>query len=784
MTYSFDNIVYSHNHIKLTATLHTNNMDNTWTHSKTPRKQSDNCKKVCHDGNPCHNRSYLDKNNFCKLKKCDSEIYDHKKYRCGGDGPKDCYNLGSYVIYGDFVQCCGTFNPTTTCTLKLGNQSKLYGSSTGTLKSTDWDTYWKDIKILDNGEPVFPGKDNAKLGYAKCVYTFDTSKLEFGDPTSNQDCSQFLLTMISGTNNVSMYGKGLNEGAEKMGRWLGMIGLYFLPTHFWFQKLYETDHFDYISSGEDTRSQIFTSILSSYYEVFEKLDLDKWSDPVKNLLNSYMTIPQVVKNDDSIGLNIPLSYHQYLDFSKSSNKPGVISKYLAYMLNDSDSKYPNKEDHLKNIIPEFKINNNLPTSVNGIEIDPKTFKVTASQNKSWDYIGENRNMFVLTYNISVTITKWTAMLMVLVLRQYKDGEDLPVIISDKMKEDTNFLPLLTYKTNCNESNIKDNEELCLNMIKNNCGAHHFIKPGNYSVADINDNLFVGDAKGGSNICQCYNSLLQPVINREGGNITAMCFDKSCDKNAISLFNLNNELCRTNCNQITDWMQNHDKNDPGAGANPAYLDKTKYRTICGSDFKPFVNKSFNISFTTYLVSSGLGILLILYAYLYMSKAHRNNVILIMSIVSLVVVGLIIFLSIDIIGNPTCSGDKYPKASVCKSKITKIKIPNDFCDFLSPCECINDNDCAGDCICINSTCVPESGDSAYTQTQNGYIIYWRLVSSISLLIIGAILFILSLYVFKNYMLSVLVFSCFLMVVFWSMLYAFVKKVEVKYENKCKK
>jgi hypothetical protein len=781
MTYSFDNIVYSHNHIKLTATLHTNNMDNKWIPSKKSKTEHKGCFKGCLPfvNNPCNkHKDYLDEQNFCNLTKCESEIYDHKKYRCSyrskcGD------NSSEYVIYGDFVQCCGTFNPTTTCALKLGDQSKLYGSSTGTLKSTDWDTYWKDIKILDNGEPVFPGKDNAKLGYAKCVYTFDTSKLEYNKPTSNQDCKNFLLTMISGTNNVSMYGKGLNEGAEKMGKWLGMIGICFLSTYFWFQKLYEKDYFTYLSTeGEDMKARVLNYIFVNYHEVFTSLDLTKWPDPIKNALTKYMTIPQVVKNDDdTISLDIPLSYYQYINFRNSSNKSGVIAKYIEYMLSDSESSYSNDKP-LKNTYPQFKINNNFPTSVNAIEIDPKTLEFTRSPNIRWNDIDlpKHKNIFILTYNISVTITKWTAMLMVLVLRQYKVKEDLPQVISKKMINDTDFLPLLTYTQNCNDDNIEVNKEKCLNLIKTHCNIYKFIKPKKYAVSDINDNLFVGDEKGGSDICQCYNSLLQPSFNRKSENITAMCFDTSCDKNAISLFNLNTELCRKKCNQLTEYMSSE-------GTHQLYLDKDKYRNICGSEFRPLINKSIDISFTTYLVSCGLGILLILYTYLYMSKAHRNNVILIMSIVSLIIVGIIVFLSIDMIGNPNCIGDKFPKKSTCESKITKMKIPNDFCDYLSACEC-DTGDCTKDCTCISGTCIPKSGDSTYTQTQNGHIIYWRLVSSISLLIIGTILFILSLYVFKNYMLSVLVFSCFLMVVFWSMLYAFVNKVEVKYENKCKK
>jgi hypothetical protein len=141
--------------------------------------------------------------------------------------------------------------------------------------------------------------------------------------------------------------------------------------------------------------------------------------------------------------------------------------------------------------------------------------------------------------------------------------------------------MITYNKSCSDISNLD-QKTCRDYIIQHCSQQKYIPPPNYYVQTIQDTLFIGDIIGGANICQCYNSLLQPTISKQDGNITAMCFDKHCKNDTIqSLFNLNDTVCGEKCGEMYSWINDTSSIDYIPANSVAYnRDTAKWDKLCG------------------------------------------------------------------------------------------------------------------------------------------------------------------------------------------------------------
>lgn len=802
MSYYFDNIIYSNIYPIVTAKLNSDSLDNTgWESLRQHNKDGsdDRCIYKCPPNvSKCH-CSEVSRGNPCNFPSCDTKpkLFRTEHLHCTSHHTAGCH-LGycdKKKVYGDLWGSCGVFDPIRICTVKSIDSPTRYGRSTGEppIRDVDWYT-WKD------GDQ--PPDDKLKAGWARCVYDYDISLVSLNDYESNKAYSYFLNSMAVGTNSISMFGGGLNndknENQNKIGKWLCKISLFSLPVNLWFQELYEKDHFDYSDINgiglKQKRDDIFDMITVSYNNVLNSLHLNVFPDDAKSCSITHMSIPTFQMNLDSFNMNIPLSYSQYQVYRRSKDKSGVVSNYIQFMLNDSNSSFASGSNNkLKNIIPGFDILSEEPVSVNVMIIDPSTLTLSCMANPIdyKDYITnskyKNSGYMAVSLNISVKITKWTAMLATLALLTLSEQQQLPESISNHIVSDTGFLPLKTYLQDCGDTITSKGK--CLDYVRQYCSLQTFIPPLNFKIYTIFNALFIGDVRGGGggggkrvNVCQCYNSLLQPVIGRRSGNTTAMCFDKSCDDPAVKqLFSLDDELCSSKCSEIYSWLYNSDPSGPNAGSNPFWLDKGRYDSLCGQNYSPLIRHNINYSLLVYGMVICIGVLLILYGILYMYKVSVVNKIITMVSVSFILIGILTVLLIVMIGESSCGRDN--KTPTCKSKIFGWKIPKDFCNYMSECECQTDNDCEGDCSCISQICVPNTGDyQKSTQTEYQHTNYWKLCLLGVILVICIGLFVLSLYIFDDALIGICGLSLAVTCIFAALIPVFTKKISVKYGNVC--
>lgn len=108
------------------------------------------------------------------------------------------------------------------------------------------------------------------------------------------------------------------------------------------------------------------------------------------------------------------------------------------------------------------------------------------------------------------------------------------------------------------------------------------------------------------------------------------------------------------------------------------------------------------------------------------------------VFILLIGLTIFLSKDLAGQGSCKKKNNAYEFVCKSQITKMKLPSYFCENELLCECVLDSDCPSACNnCKNTICTPGTGHrEMITNQQRRPNIPVSVFAILSALILGAL------------------------------------------------
>jgi hypothetical protein len=752
--YSFTNINFSKILPEFTMKLVTEQLDDT---------NTEGLKDVYFPKKHCGTSHCISNSSGCELSKCNGLIGDcpgpeknylYNFYKFGCTGPnyptKPCPTSNDFDIYGYRYAVCGSINGKRTCSLDntVGNCI-----SEDCKKDVDWHLTYSSAK-----DPSKIPKTKMRDGWMNCKYSYDFSDFEYlKEPTQATDLKNFLTTLLTGKNVHSMNGQGL---PPSLTYWFSYTTFSYLINIYWFQKLYEEKtniHFDFTSKdGTELtlqKNDILNLMRNSFSSILNLLGNKDLDFPVdfKTCMISKMFLPTIsssgtknLRSDlrdfdyynfdqinlkesvDTLYVTIPISSMQYEVYknAKDIDKPSLLTTWFSYLLNDAAGSFVGGTNKLKNIIPGL-----TPLSLDPISVNVFTITITGGSEyqlskasppkitfKCVDPVSftdfskpEYSGYFATSFNIKCKITKWTPMLMVYVL--IDKGFTISSKLSQQMTEDTEFLPMVTYNKSCSNVATMD-KDICTDYIIDHCSQQKYSPPPNYYIQTIQDTLFIGDLIGGANICQCYNSLLQPIISRYDGNITAMCFDKHCKDDTIqTLFNLNDTVCGSKCQQMYSWINDTSSIDFIPANAVAYnRDTAKWDKLCGN-YKPKADFQTNKYVGAYSGCIGASVILVLVFSLIASKFSVKTI-LGVSIPSAIAISVgIILVTLELRGTSSCEKIKgqlndWPKEFKCRSRWLKKEISTDFCKTKYSCYCSENKTCGEDCSCISSQCIPNS------------------------------------------------------------------------------
>jgi len=266
------------------------------------------------------------------------------------------------------------------------------------------------------------------------------------------------------------------------------------------------------------------------------------------------------------------------------------------------------------------------------------------------------------------------------------------------------------------------DEKCKSVYQTGCSAM-FTNPttAQFMGNDVDDYLFRWRAE---NACNCVGTRIPPNFNASNTNWQkiGMCFDVKCE-NPIGgtplpydvdvlkrIFGVTPEFCseQQTCSEIASWVDPKNSNTINQSGNMQDIDSGVLKDKCGITFNAYYDKPYNYK----VLIAGL----LLSAFLGWTSwvFFKNKKILITTIIILVTVGLSIFLMFDFGGEAYCPDNLFGE-SYCRSRITKIRIPKEFCSYELSCECLaqtnqgqDARNCDDSCYCTGTgLCVPKNG-----------------------------------------------------------------------------
>jgi hypothetical protein len=296
-------------------------------------------------------------------------------------------------------------------------------------------------------------------------------------------------------------------------------------------------------------------------------------------------------------------------------------------------------------------------------------------------MGITGDFYIIGRIFPVTITRWSPNLLYLFYATYPNLQFTETFCKT-IQDQTLQVPVQCYNNSCTEAFT----EQCRQLIESYCTRDTLYTSGftgiNFEVRDF----FL---QAGSAQCLCYNTGLTPPIV-PSGNRPGMCFTESCTSNpAMSqAFGLTDEFCSNYCGEIYSWLTS---SDPATRSlNPVVLDRARYQRLCG-EYNPEVTAR---KLNYYILGIGLVISLIIGVILGALTKWWIGLGL-----GLILGFISVFLSYDLNGVPGCS----EKESICRTKITRIKIPLSWCPYEIGCECDNfGGRCEDGSLCLAGKC----------------------------------------------------------------------------------
>lgn len=415
-----------------------------------------------------------------------------------------------------------------------------------------------------------------------------------------------------------------------------------------------------------------------------------------------LQLPQPNLTNDQYTVTFNLTYSQYQLYKGVGDQGALLANYLNAILRDNQSNMTNqitgqswqpmgmsfKSNPTVNSITALQLVdvNGNPAYIKTTGIDPNTFTSAAYPGYIFGVI-----------SVTATVDVWSPMLVI-----YFQALNSLITFSPQTCQaialhsgsGSNYpstIPGACFIQDCADP-VK-----CKQDMTNFCSI--FYSPPNYLSRVTTDKFLVSRNYPG---CYCFTSTLPPAIDQTPGNPAAMCFDTSCTPALRGMFNLDDVTCKNYCSTVWDWMTSADP--AKQSANKESFDSVRFSQLCGQEFQPYTPTQVNWS-----VGAAGGAATILVALLSYSLCQHYNIgagktTLIIIGVTIILVGLAVFLARDMAGIAICNG----REMVCQSRITNRTIPNQFCNYTLNCECQLDSDCgSSNCKCASSTCFPVTG-----------------------------------------------------------------------------
>lgn len=450
---------------------------------------------------------------------------------------------------------------------------------------------------------------------------------------------------------------------------------------------------------------------------------------IQKSLQKIILLPVPVQNIDSYSLILNLSYEQYNKYSTNSDKNGLLSSYIANFLQDSNGSLiiNNQTTSVSNPIVSVNSANDRFTIINLSDFSIQTNVLTG------EFPMSDPKYFFASAQITVDIQRWSPM-MLLYFCNIGINIQFSNAVCYKIQQDSGLYPLVGYQNAC--SVVKD-PDFCKSLVQQNCIVSYTppISAGDSTVADG----FI--LSGNSAQCKCYNSYLPPVSVNNLGNPGAMCFDIHCDPITKTFFGLNDSTCKQYCNQVWNWMNSTGKDQ---SRNPGDLDTDTFAQVCGVNYKPFENPKYNkkVLVSTICITILFSASVFLFS---MDRKFSKNQVIIATLISLIILSILsVFLSYDLSGQGSCKN--FSGNFVCRSKITNMEIPDQFCSFRQDCECESDQNCPGNCICASTTCIPTTGERKFKIVQKSNIDITQAVTVPICIILAGVIFVYAIRVYQ--------------------------------------
>lgn len=442
------------------------------------------------------------------------------------------------------------------------------------------------------------------------------------------------------------------------------------------------------------------SIYSLIYKLLGKSQAEAIQNVISTQLPIYLNLPKPIRNNDgtydieftvsleqllSVNILSPLQQQRTTKTVLQTLLPKLANHIIGTMLQDNKGILNGSPG----VSPTFTTPSpNLMIAsfdwLNNIFIDWASYSTV---NVATQYL-------IVAAKFTARVKTWSPMLMILFGQLLNSpGDDI-----------CKLYPTLPVPVNCDKV-VKNQSNFFLKTCNYNYIIPHKFKGGTtlcpkYIGQTIHPETFLSLEQ--SNICKCLNNGLIPVgvsSPKEAG----ICFSNTCTDQQRQIFKINNPgQCSQYCDNIWMWLNN--KPPLPTSLHPENIDEARFNKICGDSYTPF--KVSKINYKVLIV--GIVILLLILGYILLRNFSQKNkyIFIIILITTIILGGIIIFLSIDLAGLSLCITSKkgsYPVKSTCKSKITHLNIPAEFCNYMQPCECYSDQDCEGNCKCVNTLCI---------------------------------------------------------------------------------
>jgi len=624
-----------------------------------------------------------------------TDVYSGDKYVCS-EFPLFYHN---WDCYGHYQEWCGTFDYAETTT--LGSAVASPGANPQVQGTTfDVDDIYKTSRH---------NVDQPNKGWALVGYQYDFSNYSINDVLNGPiHLTNWVRDIFTKT------GKGIPDGMNAVLKTRVRDGhvLYGIILDY-YNQMYNEGIYNTIPNYNTTflNTKIITNGFVRYRDlcigsVIGYLGSDVYP-PYGVIPEDFLTVIQTVLQpprpeqlpNNVYVIHFSLGWDQYYNYQQSSDKTSYLNTILSNMLRDRQGSMSNSVTREKWAPADPTLENPTEDSYTIVQLWDNTqtpaygTKVVAPTDYDQNWATSYPNYIFGTAQITATVKTWSPMLAVY-FQKYAgasfDPATCAAIAHPATSQYPETLPTSCYKNDC----VVGGD--CKTDLINYCQMNYV--PPLPELRTTTDDFLMGVQFAPS--CKCYASALAPISNPTPGNIGAMCFDKYCNPELRSLFKIDDAVCAKHCDEVYRWVTGQGADQP---RNANDMDWQRFNAICGTNYRPYTADQWN---TSVLFTGGLSsMLLTLLGFTFAQRKNwaRPKVIIFVIVILLLSIGTTVFLARDLAGKAECNG----KVATCTSKITKMRLPKEFCAYQQQCECSFDQDCPNGCLCASSACQPQGG-----------------------------------------------------------------------------